>query len=231
MYIDAVVEVRFCGITLAKEAGVPCFQKHDDRDVDCMLYRLYERYPNQKLFDWPAGFSGGIAHRLDIPTSGQLLVAADVAELDWLRRQFADKKLLKTYYFLTAKQVSWRENTITAALAHDRRKKSRMVVQRGLNTPHRGRWLAAKTSFLWCGEQGGLTLWRAQMRTGVMHQIRLHAAFAGIALAGDKLYGGGASPAFFPVPFALHHVGVEAERWRPERIANPKWWPDWTMVG
>lgn len=43
-----------------------------------------------------------------------------------------------------------------------------------------------------------------------MHQIRVHAASCGLALVGDRLYGG--RPCEVPrpsaVPFFLHHVGV-----------------------
>ena len=63
------------------------------------------------------------------------------------------------------------------------------------------------------------------MQTGVMHQIRAHAGFAGLALAGDRLYGGGQPPADFPVPFALHHVGLVGPGLAPPPVDPPRWWP------
>lgn len=212
-------------IALVKPAGLPVFPPHSDPGGDCVLKRLLLRHPEQGEHAWPSGFAGGIAHRLDIPTSGQLIVARTPDDLLWLRGLFSDKKLLKTYRLLTRRVVSWRQHTISAPIAHDRRKKGRMVVQRGQRTPHRGRWLAAETRFHWLGPAGELGCWQARMRTGVMHQIRVHAGFAGIALAGDRRYGGGPDMPTFAAQFALHHVGLSGPGLKPPTVPVPDWWP------
>ena len=71
--------------------------------------------------------------------------------------------------------------------------------------------------------QGELHCWEARMSTGVMHQIRLHAASIGLALAGDRLYGGGAWT--FPRPdgahFALHHIGISGPGLQPCEAPSP----------
>ncbi len=216
---------------LNKASGIPCFPKHNDPEHDCMLYRLLQEHPEQQEVDWPTGFAGGIAHRLDIATTGQLIAAVDLQSLQQIRELFRAKEITKTYYFLSAKKVKWKEHAIETAIAHDRKNKKRMVVQRGKNTPHRGKWLPARTTFRWLDERDGITVWQAQMRTGVMHQIRLHAAFAGIALLGDRLYGGGASLPSFPSDFALHHAGVRSPQLLPEYSPLPDWWPTWINIG
>ncbi len=71
-----------------------------------------------------------------------------------------------------------------------------MVIERGRATPHRGRWYDADTRLRHLGGP----LWEAVIVTGVMHQIRLHAASVGLALSGDRLYGGRGDE-----PFRLHH--------------------------
>lgn len=210
-------------LAVVKPSGIPVFPPHADPSGDCVLRQLLAARPAQ-AGGWPAGFSGGIAHRLDIPTSGQLLVAKTPADLAWLRGLFAQRRLTKTYWLLTAKNPPWDAHTITASLAHDRRKKSRMVVQRGRSTPHRGRWLPAETHFDRQERCGALWRWRAVMRSGVMHQIRAHAGFAGLALVGDRRYGGGESPARFPVSFALHHVGLVGPGLAPTPALVPEWW-------
>jgi 23S rRNA-/tRNA-specific pseudouridylate synthase len=96
-----------------------------------------------------------------------------------------------------------------------------MVVQRGADTPHRGSWYEARTVF----ERISGRQWRAVMRTGVMHQIRVHAAFLGIPLAGDRKYGGGPSPSRQPgIDFWLHHEGLDdGAGLRTDPVDLPEW--------
>ena len=121
--------------------------------------------------------------------------------------------------------MSWNEHLIEHALAHDRRKRSKMVWQRGGSTPHRGRWYSASTTLSRLSDRaGGLGLWQATMSSGVMHQIRVHAASAGLPLLGDRLYGGSEDPRGAG-RFYLHHSGVEG--WPSPKLPSldvpPKW--------
>ncbi len=216
-------------LTVAKPSGMSCFPYRKDPSQPCVLDEILATFPAQKQ-DWPTGFEGGIAHRLDIPTSGQLLIARDSSQLKEIRQAFATKKLIKRYVFLTGKSVSWTKHQVGNAIAHHPKNKRKMVVQRGQSTPHRGKWYPAQTHFRYLASEPKsetLHLWEAVMQTGVMHQIRLHAAFAGLALAGDRLYGGGATPSFFPSDFALHHCGIQNSAWLVEDVPVPDWWPRW----
>ena len=72
--------------------------------------------------------------------------------------------------------VPWATHVVRHRLAHDRRRRARMVFERGRTTPHRGRWLDAETHLRSLGPLAdGLHRWEARMATGVMHQIRIHA--------------------------------------------------------
>ncbi len=201
------------GWAAEKPAGLPCFPPHADPDGDCVLRRLIEALPAQALGAWPAGFEGGIAHRLDTSTSGQLLICRDPAALEALRARFEARGLRKRYRLVSARRPPWTAHEIDRPIAHDRQHKGRMVVQRSEGTPHRGRWYPAHTRFSRRSDGPGWTLWDAEMRTGVTHQIRVHAAFLGIPLAGDRRYGGGPAPPGLRLPegvdFLLHHVGVQ----------------------
>ena len=215
-------------VIVYKPGGIPVFPPHSDPEgasVHRWLGSIVE--PGQA---WPEGFDLGIAHRLDIPTSGQLLVARSPDALQRLRRAFSEKRLTKRYCFLSVHQRGWTEHTVSHRLAHDRRRRSRMTFERGRNTPHRGRWLDAETHFRRLSDgPAGTSLWSARMRTGVMHQIRVHAASCGLALAGDRLYGGGPLelPRPDPVRFCLHHLGVGAVLDTPVPDAPP---PDfWSL--
>jgi len=192
---------------------------------DSVCKRLLQEQPHRQTMSWPAGFAGGIVHRLDTATTGGLLVAADDVQLGLLRAQFSAKNLSKTYRFLSQKEPRWQENSCTAALAHDRRKRGNMIPQRGKNTPHRGKWYEATTTFRHLMRKDGISVWEAKMHSGVMHQIRVHAGFLGIALLGDRRYGGGTSPSWFVGDFALHHRKIGD--WPV--VPSPSWWPVWAQ--
>jgi len=208
--------------TLHKPAGLTVFPPHRDAAGDCLLARLLDEEPARAALDWPEGFAGGIAHRLDTSTSGAVVVADDPTELEWLRSLFTAHRLVKTYRLLAARSVPWDHNRCTRAIAHARRRRGRMVVQRGRATAHRGRWYPAETSF----QRLGGDLFQARMSTGVMHQIRVHAAFLGIPLVGDRVYGGGDPPPHAPegVVFFLHHVGLRGpEGFQSAPVPLPAW--------
>lgn len=210
--------------TLAKPAGLPVLPPHADPEGDCLLARLLADDPQRAALPWPEGFEGGLVHRLDISTSGAVAVADDVEQLLVLRSCFADKRLHKRYRLWAARDVPWSEHRCDLSLAHDRRHRGRMVVRRGARTPHRGRWLPAETRFRRIAGR----LWEATMHTGVMHQIRLHAAFLGIPILGDRRYGGGPTPADAPdgLSFYLHHVGFEGAGVCTAPVPEPSWVAD-----
>lgn len=198
-------------IWLLKPAGVPVFPPHADPEGDCLLARLLDARPAQAQ-DFPEGFAGGLAHRLDVATSGVVLACRSPDALVAARAAFAARKLQKTYRFLADGTVPWTEHHVTTRLAHHRKDRRRMIVERGNNTPHRGRWYAADTRL----RQIRGELWEAVIVTGVMHQIRAHAASVGLALSGDRLYGGKGEG-----PFLLHHCGMEGLGSSP--FSEPDW--------
>ncbi len=207
--------------TVLKPPGIPVFPRHADPDSDCVLARLLAREPWRREARWDEGFAGGIAHRLDVSTSGAVWVADTPEELRAMRAAFAQGALTKTYRFVARKDVPWAHNRVDRPLAHAKGRKNRMVVQRGRNTPHRGKWYPATTRF----ERVHERLWTAIIETGVMHQIRAHAAFVGLALVGDRHYGGGQTPSWAPAGarFLLHHVGLEGAGWATDPVPLPDW--------
>jgi 23S rRNA-/tRNA-specific pseudouridylate synthase len=194
---------------LRKPAGLSVFPLHEDPASDCLLARLIVAAPEQASalpedVD-PIRWGGGILHRLDRWTSGLVIAARSPKAFRVGRAAFTSHRLEKVYRFRSAAQPSWHENRIDAPLAHDRRKRSKMVWKRGQRTAHRGRWYPAETAFRRLEDGDDYTLWEATMSTGVMHQIRVHAAAVGIPLLGDRLYGGAAHPG---ERYFLHHRTV-----------------------
>ncbi|MDP2315595.1 MAG: RNA pseudouridine synthase [Pseudomonadota bacterium] len=187
---------------LWKPAGIPVFPPHADPAGDCVLARLLAARPD-RAEGWPKGFEGGIAHRLDTATSGLVVAARTPEGLAPLRADFASGALGKFYLFRSDAPAPFHEQVRSEPIAHHPNRKDRMVTRRGPRTVHRGKWYDAWTRFT---DRGG-GWWEAEIRTGVMHQIRVHAAAAGIPLRGDTLYGGE------PGVFVLHHVRMVGPGW------------------
>ena len=201
--------------TAYKPASIPVFPPHADPEGACVLKTLFCAQPWRAERSWPEGFAGGIAHRLDVHTSGAILVADTPEELAGLRQLFRARALTKTYRLLTSRDVPWAENGCQRPIAHDRRKRNRMIVQRGPRTPHRGKWTDAETQFRRLHGR----LFEARMTTGVMHQIRVHAAFLGIPLLGDRVYGTGGGDHHH-----LHHVGLQGpDGLQTDPVPMPEW--------
>ena len=107
-----------------------------------------------------------IHHRLDKETSGVLVFGKSASANRSLTEQFEQKTVRKTYLFLT-----------TAAPPSKPLR---------VSSPIDGK--PAATSFEPAGRCGCFALIRATPETGRTHQIRLHAAQNGFAVAGDALY-------------------------------------------
>ena len=130
----------------------------------------------------------GLVHRLDIETSGVVLVAKTQAAFESLREQFRRREIKKIYLALVWGQPLER-GTIELALAHDRGDRRRMVaVEQAERSPDRRVWRAT-THYHVVATAGGLSLLEVEMVTGVTHQIRVHLSSNGYPIVGDTLYG------------------------------------------
>ncbi|MSQ04103.1 MAG: RNA pseudouridine synthase [Myxococcales bacterium] len=203
---------------LLKPAGLPVFPRHHATGSECLLawWRAQPEYPSD---EFPPGFEGGIAHRLDTATSGLVLAANTPTDLTALRRQFSQHTLRKFYFFRSAVGAGGKiaaPITIELPIGHHPKNERKMVVADRPYRRCRGKWYDAWTRFTWLAEDTscpGTHLWQAEIRTGVMHQIRVHALHAGVALCADPLYSGALGPPVPPEPgelpgFLLHHAQV-----------------------
>ena len=219
-----VVETSTDWLILNKPHGLPVFPLHRNPDSDCLMKRLIAEAPTQNQ-DFPKGFACGIAHRLDIPTSGMVIAARSECALGFIRSRFARKEWSKEYLFISSKRASWDYKHCNLPLAHHPKSRKKMVAQKHVHTRHRGKWYSAETNFYYLGPLELGHLYKAKMRTGVMHQIRVHASECGVPLLGDCRYGGEPSPDCFEADFALHHCGMVCAEIKPVMISPPQWWP------
>ena len=121
----------------------------------------------------------GIVHRLDKETSGALIVAKHDVAREFLARQLRERTVHKEYTALVHGIVP-RDLTIEAPIGRDPVHRTRMaVVSNGREA----------TSILHVMERlPGYTLLSVDLRTGRTHQIRVHCAYIGHPVAGDRRY-------------------------------------------
>ncbi|MBI3624405.1 RluA family pseudouridine synthase [Candidatus Saccharibacteria bacterium] len=127
------------------------------------------------------GERAGIVHRLDRGTSGVMIAAKHAQALSWLQKQFAQRKVRKTYYAVVEGHVKPAEAVIDMSIArHPRVPKTFRVSP--LGKPAVTQYKVVKTS-----QHFDLVELRPQ--TGRTHQLRVHLKQLGHPIVGDILYG------------------------------------------
>ena len=127
-----------------------------------------------------------LVHRLDRETSGVLLFAKDAAAARSLVAQFSLRRTRKEYLALAAGEAAFSRRTVDEPIG---REGGAIKVRQAV--AERGAGQAARTEFERLGVGGGISLIRARPGTGRLHQIRVHLAWLGHPVLGDKLYTGG----------------------------------------
>ncbi len=123
----------------------------------------------------------GVVHRLDKGTSGLILMAKNDTTHRWLQAQFAEREVEKEYLALVDGHPPSAQGIIRAALGRDPSHRKRMaVVPSGREAESRFKTLEAFRDH---------SLLSVQPKTGRTHQIRVHLAFVGVPIVGDRVYG------------------------------------------
>ncbi len=193
-------------IALDKPAGVAThgFSARDGVTVANFIAARWPELLNVGKNRWEPG----LLHRLDIETSGLLLVAKTNAAFDRLRDQFRRRAIGKTYWALVWGDAE-SQGEIASPLAHDSRDRRRMRVFEPSVHAQRQRAWPALTRYRKLGAAQGLSLLEIDMASGVTHQIRVHLAALGHSIVGDGLYGAARAEAFGLQRHFLHAKGLE----------------------
>lgn len=192
-------------LALDKPAGVAThgFSARDGVTVANFIAARWPELLNVGKSRWEAG----LVHRLDVETSGLILVAKTQAAFDRLRTQFRRREVRKTYWALVWGDID-DHGIIDFPLAHDRSDKRKMrVVKPGRSNKPARTWRAL-TQYRKIGAANGMSLLEIIMVTGVTHQIRVHLAALGHAIVGDRLYGTAHAEAFSLQRHFLHAKGL-----------------------
>jgi 23S rRNA pseudouridine1911/1915/1917 synthase len=155
-------------------------------DDKTLTHWAFARWPDLRV-EFTAIQPTLVPHRLDRDTSGLQIVALTARAYGEWRARFQRKEVSKRYLAWVWGEPA-RESWVSDwELAHDPSDERRMVAS-GPGVRHRPPVLEAHTEFKVVKKGKGITLVEALCRTGVTHQVRVHAAQSGYPLVGDALY-------------------------------------------
>ncbi len=123
----------------------------------------------------------GIVHRIDKDTTGLLVVAKNDNAHNALASQLLDKTCGRVYYAIVEGVVKSDVGTIDRAIARSRTDRKKMAVDDSGKS--------AVTHYTVLKRYKNNTLMQFVLSTGRTHQIRVHSAYMGHPVVGDKQYG------------------------------------------
>ncbi|HYA29408.1 MAG TPA: RluA family pseudouridine synthase [Acidobacteriota bacterium] len=193
-------------LVLNKPAGMAT-HGFSARDQSTLANFLSAHWP-QIVHVGKSRWEPGLVHRLDIETSGLLLIAKKQTAYNRLREQFRRREVKKIYWALVWGDTD-ANGQIEFPLAHDRRDKRRMRVVTQTHGARGARVWQALTRYRKLGAAKGASLLEIDMATGVTHQIRAHLAAIGHPIVGDGVYGPERKEAFGLTRHFLHAKGLQ----------------------
>lgn len=166
-------------VVVNKPAGLLSVPGKGEEHQDCVASRVRAMYP---------GATGPLTvHRLDMDTSGLIVVALDSESHRALSRQFESREVEKRYIAVVAGVVAGESGTIDVPLRPDLTNRPYQVVD-----PEHNR--EAVTAWRVLEREQDRTRLELVPHTGRTHQLRVHCAHAapvglGHPILGDVLYG------------------------------------------
>jgi 23S rRNA pseudouridine1911/1915/1917 synthase len=126
----------------------------------------------------------GVVHRLDKDTSGLIILAKNERAHRWLADQFKNRTVEKSYLALVDGAPPTPAGRVEAPIGRDPRGRKKMAV---VTSPARSR--EAVSEYRTLEHFSAHTLLEFHPLTGRTHQIRVHCAFLGCPVTGDRIYG------------------------------------------
>ena len=173
-------------LVLVKPAGLLAVPGRGEDKQDCLSHRAQQQWPDAR-----------VVHRLDMATSGLVVMARGLDAQRALSRAFEQRQVFKRYVAVVAGPLTnpqpdngW--NTIDLPLAVDWINRPRSKVCHHSGKPSQTRWRLAEPPQSPAGYAGIGTRVELEPLTGRTHQLRVHWQALGHPILGDALY---ASPA------------------------------------
>jgi tRNA pseudouridine32 synthase/23S rRNA pseudouridine746 synthase len=162
-------------VVLDKPSGLLSVPGKTPDLYDCLETRAEARWPNSR-----------IVHRLDMDTSGVIVMAHDHSAHTWLGLQFERRMIEKSYIARVAGIIADNEGAIDLPLRCDWPNRPLQMVCHEHGKPAQTTWRVLE-------REDGATRVALFPRTGRSHQLRVHMLAIGHPILGDVFYGDPAS--------------------------------------
>jgi len=169
-----ILHARDRYVVIDKPPGLLSVPGKGPANQDCVVSRLREAIPSAT--------GPLVVHRLDMDTSGLLVLGLDASAQRDLSRQFERRRVEKQYVALVDGLMPSERGQIDVPMRADITRRPIQIIDRALGRPSRTSWelLALET------DRSRL---RLHPHTGRTHQLRVHMAHIGHPILGDVLYG------------------------------------------
>lgn len=146
----------------------------------------------------------GIVHRLDMDTTGVLVVAKNNASHESLARQFKEHTTTRRYQALVRGTLREDEGIIDLPIGRAIAQRKKMSTRARRSRKAVTRWKALR-------RYPGLTLVELMPETGRTHQLRVHLSAINRPVVGDQVYGGKGFSSNLPGPIVDRLKGVKRQ--------------------
>ena len=165
-------------LVLNKPAGLLSVPGRGDDKQDCLSSRVQSYFPEAL-----------VVHRLDMATSGLMLMARDIAMQRALNRLFEHREVYKRYLAVVEgclppaqEPDGW--NLIDLPIALDWQRRPLRIIDAATGKPSQTRWRTVSVD-----RNANTTRVELEPITGRSHQLRVHLLALGHPILGDALYG------------------------------------------
>ena len=165
-------------IVVDKPAGVAAHPSLNFEGPDVLGVLLAS---GRNLSDYGPSERKGIVHRLDVGTTGCMVVAKSELAYSVLKQAFRDRTVTKIYHALVQGHPDPLSGTIEAPIVRDHRHEWKMGIGVG-GKP-------SVTHYDTLEAMAGATLLAVHLETGRTHQIRVHMSAIHHPCVGDDMYG------------------------------------------